>query len=188
MKTLYCALLTSLLFLPGSGFSKEIKGVTVPETVTLPDDSNLVLNGAGIRSKFFFNIYIGALYLTSSSNDIQHVLNDTGPKRVTMHILYDDLARKKITSAWTEGFEENNSPEQFNALKARLEAFNASFTDLKKGDTVTMDYLPGTGTRVSINNDVKATIEGHDFNTALLKVWLGESPADSSLKRAMMGQ
>lgn len=176
-----------VLYLPIASPAKDIAGVSVPDSVTLPNNINLVLNGSGIRTKFFFDIYVGSLYLTAPTKDIQQVLSDTSSKRVSMHILYDDLAREKITSAWTEGFEDNNSDKQFMSLKARLERFNAFFPDLKKGDVIHMDYIPAMGTQVTVNNQVKGSIEGEDFNAALLKVWLGDSPADSDLKSAMMG-
>jgi hypothetical protein len=56
-----------------------------------------------------------------------------------------------------------------------------------KGDVILLDYLPGAGTRVTVRGDDKGTIAGVDFNRALLRIWLGEQPADSALKKAMLG-
>lgn len=50
-----------------------------------------------------------------------------------------------------------------------------------------LDFLPGTGTRVVVNREAKGTIPGDEFSRALLRIWLGESPADASLKKAMLG-
>ena len=40
----------------------EIEGVKLPQKL-VSGDTELVLNGAGIRSKFFIKIYVGGLYL-----------------------------------------------------------------------------------------------------------------------------
>jgi len=57
----------------------------------------------------------------------------------------------------------------------------------KSGDLILLDYLPGTGTRVTVRGEDKGTIPGEEFNRALLRIWLGNQPADASLKRAMLG-
>lgn len=110
-----------------------------------------------------------------------------GQKRILMHFLYDEVAKEKLTDGWNDGFENNNTAEQFTTLKPRLGKFNAMFQTVKKGDVILLDYLPGIGTEVHINEQVKGTVLGEDFYQALLKVWLGDDPADDDLKNAMLG-
>lgn len=188
MKRVIFALILSGCFCPYMVFGGNIEGVAVPEKITLDNGTVLSLNGAGVRTKFFFDIYVGALYLPTTMREVQQVIDDPGPKRVGMYILYDEISKEKITSAWTEGFEDNNTDEQLRSLQQRLDQFNGMFKDLKEGDVVFMDYVPDNGTRLVINGRNIGTIKGHDFNAALLKVWLGESPADSDLKSAMLGK
>ena len=38
-----------------------------------------------------------------------------------------------------------------------------------------------------MNGKVMGLVEGDDFFTAILKIWLGEEPSDSDLKEAMLG-
>jgi len=64
----------------------------------------------------------------------------------------------------------------FNAVKAA-----------KTGDVIVLDYLPGAGTRVTVNKDNKGTVAGEEFNRALLRIWLGNQPVDATLKKAMLG-
>lgn len=167
--------------------AREIAGVNVPQQVQL-GGQDLVLNGAGIRTKFVFDIYVGALYLTGKATSTEQVLSMTGPKRVLMHFLYDEVDKQKLTDGWIEGFEENHSDAQFKALRPQLEAFNKLFVSVKRGDHIKLDYLPESGTRVTINDQLKGTIPGADFYPALLKVWLGDEPADDDLKEAMLGK
>lgn len=181
----YASLLL-LMLLSVTGHAQEVAGVTLPEQVKLAD-TTLKLNGAGIRSKFFFDIYVGALYLPQITKDAETAINMPGPKRVLMHFLYKEVSRKNLIDGWSDGFKNNLSGEQFKALKAKLEAFNQLFVTVKRGDHITLDYLPETGTRVSINEQIKGSIPGKAFYPALLRVWLGEEPADSDLKEAMLG-
>jgi len=172
-----------------SAHARQLDDVTLPDSVTLDGtDTALQLNGMGYRTKFVFDIYVGALYTESKvkSRDAAQALK--GPKRVVMHMVYDEVEREKITDGWKDGFEENNSDEQLGKLQARLKTFNSYFPDLKKNDVMFYDFIPGKGTRVTINGEVKGVIEGADFYTALLDVWLGEEPADDDLKDAMLGE
>ena len=186
--TTFLMLLTVAMF-STAGVARQLDDVTLPDNVTLDGtDVALQLNGMGYRTKFVFKVYVGALYTESKVKSRDAVQALSGPKRVVMHMVYDEVSKEKMADAWNEGFEENNSDAQLDKLKARLETFIAYFPDLKEGDVVLLDYIPGKGTRVTINGDVKGEIEGADFYTALLDVWLGEEPADDELKEAMLGE
>jgi len=174
------------LLIAGNISAKDVAGVSIPDQATLVGKT-LNLNGAGIRSKFVFDIYIGGLYLSQNSHDVKHILSMAGPKRVLMHVLYDEVDKEKLTGGWTAGFENNLSTQDFKALEPRLADFNKLFVDLKTGDQVLLDYLPGKGTQVTIKQQIRGTIPGEDFNRALLQVWLGHDPADADLKEAMLG-
>jgi len=163
----------------------EVEGVQIADTATVAGEA-LILNGAGVRTKFFFDIYIGALYLPSKVTSAQDVLKSKGNKRVVMHILYDEVPRDKLVAGWSEGFEKN-SRENLNALQARLNQFNNFFQDMTKDDTVVYDFTAKGNTNVTINDKAVGSIEGIDFQQALLAVWLGNEPADDDLKEAMMG-
>jgi len=175
-----------LFFLPVGGYAQEVAGVNVPEQITLAN-TTLKLNGAGIRTKFFFDIYVGALYLPQKTKDAETAINMEGPKRVSMQFLYKKVEKEKIVEGWTDSFKDNHTREQFRALEVQLDAFNKLFVTVKRGDRIELDYLPETGTRVSINGQIKGNIPGGEFYPALLRVWLGEDPADSGLKKAMLG-
>lgn len=181
-------LMVMFYFLSISIQAREISGISIPETISHSDQSTkLVLNGAGIRSKFIFDIYIGALYLTkkvSTANEVYHL---PGEKRVSMHFLYKEVSKDKLVAGWNEGFENNLSKKDYNEIKPRLVDFDNLFITVKKGDVVDIDLIPTTGTVVTINHKTMGTIEGDDFYVALLKVWLGDDPADSNLKNAMLG-
>ncbi len=181
------ATMAALVLAAGPAASREVGGVAVPETARLADGTELVLNGAGLRTKFFFRIYAGALYLRRPLHEAAAVLADPGPKRVLMRFIYKKVTRDKLAAAWEDGFRANLDEAAYAALAPRLARFNALFPDLGEGDEVRLDYLPGEGTQIWIDGRLAGTIPGADFHRALLAVWLGESPADWGLKEAMLG-
>lgn len=188
VSTFFC-LAVFCAFFSTATVAGQLGDVTVPDKVTLPGtDTELQLNGMGYRTKFFFKIYVGALYTEKKIDSRDDAQALKGPKRVLMHMVYDEVDRKKITNGWNEGFEENNSDEQLKKLQTRLTTFNSFFPDLKAGDVLTFDYIPASGTHVTINGEGKGVIKGADFYTALLDVWLGDEPADDDLKEAMLGK
>jgi hypothetical protein len=177
------------LWLPAAAVQAlELKGVKVPEAATLsPGPVELVLNGAGVRSKFFVSVYVGALYLPAPRREATAVLKAVEPRRVAMHFVYEQVAAKKLQAAWEDGFVDNQTKETLATLRERLDQFKALFDDAVVGDVIWFDFVPDHGTTVSFNGTVAETIPGDDFNQALLAVWLGEEPADSGLKRGMLG-
>ena len=175
-----------LLFALPANAAVTLAGVSLPEHYQL-DRYALVLNGAGIRSKFFVKVYVGALYVEQTDTDPQRLLAATGARSMQMHILHKEIPAAKIAQGWQDGFRDNLSAAQFRQLENRLTRFNALFSDLRSGDTVYIDYSPESGTRLTLNNRELGAIEGADFFPALLRVWIGERPADDALKNGILG-
>jgi len=183
MAAFICLMLTSL-----QARAIAIHGVEIPSTTTIPgENTQLLLNGAGIREKFFLDIYVGALYLVKATHEPDAILADTGPASIHMHFVYDEVSKEKITSGWTEGLEANLSSERMQAIRPSLESFNSLFRSVVAGDVIYIDYLPGQGTRVRINDEVRGSVEGNDFFRDLLRIWLGANPVSKSLQRSMLG-
>ncbi|MDR3630383.1 MAG: chalcone isomerase family protein [Desulfocapsaceae bacterium] len=175
-----------LVSLAVSASAREIADVKIPATVAAGDGVVLHLNGAGIRSKFFFQIYIAELYMEHPASNIASVIGDEGRKRIVMHFLYEELGKDKLTEAWDEGFRANTSPQQLALLQTRIAEFNAMFDSVKKGDQISLDYTPAKGTEVKIRNQVKGVVPGKDFNDALLGIWLGKEPVSPELRKELL--
>jgi Chalcone isomerase-like len=177
---LTCCLLLSL---SSVATALEIAGVQIPETL----NTDLTLNGAGIRSKFFFKIYIAELYLEHPSQTAEKVLNIPGRKRLTMHILYDEVSKEKLVEGWNVGFGANLSDEKLKQLAPKIMQFNALFVTVHEGEEIILDYTPDMGTIVTIAGAQKGVIEGAAFNSALLSIWLGKEPVGDDLRDALLG-
>ena len=189
VKCIFATILFSLtLSVPFSALALEVKGVKVDETAQVGGNA-LVLNGAGVRTKMVFKVYVAALYLTQRQTDANTVISDTGNKRVSMHFLRE-LSSEKLLHGMNEGFEDNNSAAEMATIDAQMKAFRQMMTfakAVKEGDVIVLD-LSSTGTQVSLNGKVLGVIDGVAFNQALLRVWLGGNPVDAALKKALLGQ
>jgi hypothetical protein len=180
------ALLLALLSLQAAvATAAVVKDVTIPDTVEV-GGRVLRLNGTGIRSKFFVDVYAAALHVTTPSPQAATLIAADEPKRMVMHFLHSKVESGKINDAWREGFQANAAPS-LPALQERLDRFTGFFTqDLLRGDTVVFTYLPGEGTLVEVKGTLRGTIQGEDFMRALFSVWLGESPVDKGLKKGLL--
>jgi hypothetical protein len=188
MKNTACMLLIALFLANTPVAAYRIADVDIPDSVQLVNsDTRLVLNGTGIRKKFFKDIYIGALYLPEKTSDAGAILGATGPASVLLHFLYKEVSKEKITNGWNDGLEANTSAAEMTALKPDLEKFNSLFLTVRKGDVIRIDYQPGTGTEVRINGKWRGTVESETFFRSLLKIWLGSSPVGKDLKSGMLG-
>jgi len=175
-----------VLFLTAPAWAVEIEGVDVPDSVKV-EGKELRLHGAGVRTKFFFDIYIGALYLSSKASTVEEILDMPNPKRFTMTFLYDEVSKDKLVGGWNSGFEKNQSKEAMWKLKERLDKFNTMFADTHKGERYTFDFLKDGNTVVAFGAEKIGVIEGTDFQQALLMVWLGSHPAHEGLKESLLG-
>lgn len=182
------ALILSLLLLTGPAGAARFADTDIPDSIRLEGtDSELILNGGGIREKLFMDIYIGALYLPEKTTSAGAILSATGPASVRMHFLYKEVSREKIIDSWHDGLSANLASPEYTALQPRLEQFNSLFRSVRSGEIISIDYIPGTGTAVRINAELQGTVPGNDFFRALLKIWLGDRPVSKSLKQGMLG-
>lgn len=167
----------------------EVAGVSLDERAKL-GAAELVLNGAGVRKKLFFKAYVAGLYLTERRKSPTEVFALNGPKRASVTFLRD-LPAQGLVDALTQGISANCSPAQEQALESRLDELAANLLSLRhvqRGDVITVDWLPGTGTVVTLNGEARGKpIPGYDVYLALLRVWLGDHPTSAGLKKALLG-
>ena len=127
------------LLIANPAWAMSIKGVTVPGHV-FADGQSLVLNGVGIRTKFFFNIYIGALYLPVKAQDAKRIIASKLPKRISMYFLRGGIGHAMLAAGWTNAFGNELSDSIMTKLKLRIKKFNAMFGETHEGDQYTFDF------------------------------------------------
>jgi hypothetical protein len=151
----------------------EIAGVTVPATVDAGGQS-LVLNGAALRKKAVFKVYVAGLYLPAKNGDADAILAADGPRELRMQFVRD-VGKDKMCEAWDESLK-NNTPAADAQLQGEFKELCGWMQDHKKGDVMSFTYLPATGTTVAIAGQTKGSIAGKPFADALFKSWIGPKP------------
>lgn len=190
MKARLALWLASLMFAVHCS-AAELAGVKLDDKIRLsPAGPELVLNGMGIRTRFVFKVYVGGLYLPEKKTAAADIIALPGAKRVSITLLRD-LTAQQFTESLAEGVRNNSSPAEQEAVKARVDLLLGIMNALKearKGDVILLDYLPETGMNLTVNGQQQGKpIPGEDFQRALLRIWLGDKPADPDLKKGMLG-
>ncbi|GGI87525.1 chalcone isomerase family protein [Shewanella gelidii] len=181
-------LLFAAAFMGLSGFAQagvEVSGVEVPDSIT-PQETLLKFNGAGVRSKFFVDLYVGSLFTTAKVQDGASVLNSDQPAAIRLNVTSGMITSEKMTNALNEGFEKATGGDT-SKIDDSIKAFIAVFDEqIKEGDQFTFLSVPGHGI-TSFKNGKKLSVTGDDiFRKAVLGIWLGQNPTDEDLKEDML--
>jgi hypothetical protein len=182
MRTLTLAF---LLALSSPALAGTYGSVTVPDNVTV-GNAPLVLNGMGSREKYFFQIYVGALWLPAKTTDAEKAITEDVPKRLSMHFVYSGgVTKQQLVDTYNEGLAKQGDPP---ALRADYDKLFGWLTDVVAGDEIRFDYVPGVGTTVTVKGVKKGTIAGSGFMKSFFRIYLGASPPTSKFKKGIMGE
>ncbi len=168
------------------GYAAKVGGVEIPETLET-DAGSLVFNGAGIRKKFGFKVYVGALYLQAKSSDSQKIIDADEPMAIVMTWKRTGPV-SKVNPVYAEGFKYASN---YDAIKPDIDAFLGLTVKAKKKDVWTYRYLPGKGVDVLFNGELQKTFAGLDFKKALFAIWLHKGDdftGDKKLRAGMLGE
>lgn len=185
------ALAASLAWpLVGLAQTTEVSGVKFPNTFQV-GNTRLQLNGAGVRYKVVFKVYAAALYLGEKASTPEAALAAPGPRRLQV-VMLRDIDANELGKLFTKGMEQNAPREEFSKSITGVLRMSDIFSTRKKlvaGDSFAVEWLPGTGTVISVNGKPEgAPVKEPEFYSALMKIWLGNSPADPQLKDALLGK
>jgi len=164
----------------------EVGGVKLDDRMNV-GGQELVLNGAGIRTKVVFKVYVASLYLPAKATDPAGVLAK-GPRRIQMNLLRN-LSADDLVGALVDGLNDNKPAAEMAAVKAQtdqLVSIMKAFKEVKEKDVVTLDFVDD-GTKVGLNGADKGVIKGEAFNKALVRIWLGDKPVQADLKKSLLG-
>jgi len=174
-----------LLLIAFSSYAAEIAGVKLPD-----EEQKLVLNGAGLRKRAFFQVYVIGLYLPEKKTAAADALGAPGAKRVLIHMLRD-VDAAQFVDALRDGMKDNVNEAEMKRLEPQIAELAGAMNQIKTAKTgmrITLDWLPGKGTQLTAEGKpAGAPIAGEDFYRALLRIWLGDRPVQDDLKKALLG-
>lgn len=169
--------------------AREVEGFRFDPTLRL-GGQELVLNGVGVRRRFFVPVYVAALYVPQRSSDPEVLLTQRGPRRMAMRFVREVEAELFMTSL-DVGMRRHYTTQQLEAWRDQWRTLTTVISTMvlaRRSDHVTWDYTPQEGARVMQNSVARVpSMPGEDFYNAVLRVWLGPQPADEDLKRGLLG-
>lgn len=167
----------------------EVAGIKFDDSAKVAG-KDLKLNGLGLRTKIVFKVYAAGLYLPEKSKNVAEIMKQEGPRRVTL-VMMRDVSSEDFSAAYMKGLNDNVDAAEKSKIVSQLSKVGemfASMPGLKKGDVLTLDWVPGTGSVYTLNGKkIGETIPELDYYNAMLRIWLGNKPVDSSLKAALLG-
>lgn len=167
----------------------EIHGVKLEDTAQV-HGAQLQLNGAGTRYKFVVKVYVAGLYLAKKASTPDEVINQPGPKRLIVTMLRT-IDSRELGKLLTRGVEDNMGKASMSKLipgLIRMGEIFAAQKPLVAGDQFLIDWVPGSGTVITVKDVVQGEpFQEPEFFKALMMIWLGSSPADYKLKEALLG-
>lgn len=177
------ALILAFTIVPHTLFAGELAGVTMDDSIQI-GGKTVTLTGMGIRTKTFLKVkvYVAGLYMEKPSTSTVDIIGSDQARAMVMSFLYKKVEGEKLQAGWREGFEAN-TPSAGPDLKKRMDQFVSVFsTAAMKGDSYIFAYEPGKGTTITLKGEIKATIPGADFASALMAIWFGDKLGDGGLK------
>ena len=176
-----------LLFSTSSSYAYTGGGVTLPDKMSVGGKS-LVLNGAGLRTKFVLTLYASGLYLNAKNTDANKIVNANESMAIRLKVISGFVTAEKISKAINEGFH-NSTGGKIAPLQEQIDQFMGVFKQkIATGDEFDFIYTPAGGTKIVKNNKTQVVIKSLPFKKALFGIWLSNRPAQGSLKKEMLGE
>lgn len=168
----------------------EVAGISYSDMAEV-GNSKLLLNGTGIRYKAVFQVYTAGLYLTRKANSAEQALAAPGAKRIAISMLRP-IDATELGKLFIRGVEDNTTKEEMFRLMPGLMRMGQIFSEQKmlaKGDAFVVDWVPGTGTVITVKGKQQGeAFKEPEFFNALMRIWLGNNPADWKLKDALLAR
>lgn len=167
----------------------EVGGVRIDDAVKV-GGKDLKLNGAGVRTRAIFKVYAMGIYLGKKETSTDAVLAAAGPRRISI-VMLREVSGDDFGQAFMTGINANSDKAEKSKFVSQMVKLGEVFQNvggLKKGDALTVDWVPEKGIVIELNGkSISDPLPDVAFYNAILKIWLGDKPADSSLKPQLLG-
>jgi hypothetical protein len=177
--------IVALVSFTSAAQKRTVAGVSFPAKATINGKTTLY-NGAGLREKYTFDLYVAALYLRRPSMDANKIITDNAEMGIHLELVSNKVTKDKFVETVKEGFEKASHGKATDDQISKFMGFFKS--EFKDGDKIDLDYIPGKGVIAKKNGKKLGIMAGLDFKKALFSIWLGTKPADKSLKKGMLGK
>ncbi|BDY06533.1 chalcone isomerase family protein [Ferrimonas sp. YFM] len=169
----------------GAAWSVTMADVELADNLTL-DGVEMPYRGAGIRSKFFMDLYVSSLY-NQESLPAGELMEGQTATTIQLDIISSMITSEKMTASMEDGFAQS-AGKHLPQLKEQISQFTQAFSaPVSEGDTFQIVSIPGQPVELIKNGTKLVAVEGELFRSVLLGIWLGDDPLDDDLKEEMLG-
>ncbi|MCB0478882.1 MAG: chalcone isomerase family protein [Crocinitomicaceae bacterium] len=188
MKTFYLFILTFLFVGVSETWGQRTVAGKTFDGKMVTSKGMIYFNGAGLREKYGFDLYVSALYLKNQTVEGPKVIHRDEAMAISIILVSNKVTRDRFVESVEKGFKKSMNGD-VSSLRSKIDDFKAYFSDaFNIDDKIDIIYLPGVGTQVKKNGKIIGTMEGLEFKKALFGIWFGTNPADANLKEAMLGK
>ena len=147
----------------------------------------LILVGAGLRERWWFDVYTMGAYAESRICDPQALVSADEVKSLRIDLLRD-VDAESMAGALEDAFEKNLPTDEPPSLRSQIDTFLDYFEkDLEKGDSMELTYVPGLGTTLIQNREQQgATMPGKAFVDLLWRSYFSSATCCSGLKEQIL--
>ena len=180
----------ALLLLAGAAQAAELEGVRLDDRVHV-DGQALELNGMAVRTRYYFKVYVAGLYLPAKVTSAARAIDGDGAKRIVLVMMRDATAEQFLESV-EMGLNANHTPAELERIRPQTEALFSKIRaigEARLGTRIVLDFAPSRqSTTLAVDGAIQgAPMEGAEFFRSLLRIWLGDRPAQLDLKRLLLG-
>lgn len=179
-------LLTAVLAFTAPAHADEaytLADAKFPATVTVAETELQLTSLARLYYRVIFTGAAVGLYL-SEPDDLSRLLEDV-PKRLELEY-FGAIPAQDFVDAANDSLAGNLPDDALEALRDRIDAFNALYVDIQKNDRYAISYVPGYGTELAYNGETLGSVEGKDFAAAYFQIWFGPEPFNRNLKTSLL--
>ncbi len=170
------------LFISANLYAANVAGVSIEDRVTI-NNNQLILNGYGIRKKWFVKVYVASFYAPKKVATFNDALA-AGDKLIRLNFLHK-VEKNKITETINEAFQQI-APDLPSSEAGKM--FFAQFNnDFKVGDVLDLILLSDGTVITKHNNSLLGTVKSARLAYGLLSIYVGDKPVDPELKKGMLG-
>jgi chalcone isomerase-like protein len=184
------AAIISIAMAASAAHGAELEGVQLDDRVHV-DGHALQLNGMALRTWFLVRLYVAGLYLPQKATRADVAINSDGPKRIVL-VMMRDATADQFCEFIEGGIHANNDEADLKRVRAQTESLYSKIRaigEARAGTRIVLDYASSAGATTLIVDGAPQgePMHGAEFFRALLRIWLGERPAQPELKRMLLG-
>ena len=169
----------------------KIANFEIPDEISI-NNKKLRLNGAAMRTKFFINTYIIALYSEKPIQNEEDAIHSTIPRCLRMIITTPLATPSAVSQNIGNGLKDSMPSSNYKKIQPLLENIKEIIEKTNTGYKDTIDnFYDNDKAFYYYKNDSllgKTDVEGQILAEAIFDLYLGKKPKDPKIKKTLLGK